>query len=82
MGVPILDWKDAKIYKPTYMGMSDPVLCLLDDGIICVAQYDADRGEWYDAEQDEYFRNVVWFFDFTLPHGWKMSDLYDKGVSE
>jgi hypothetical protein len=63
------------------MGMSDPVLCLLNDGIICVAQYDAERGEWYDAEQDDYFNNVEWFFDFTLPHGWKMSDIYDKGVS-
>lgn len=68
-------WHDAKIDKPTTI---DPVIGLTSDGRIVIVQYDerAIYGKWYEPSCDESYDNVVFWSDFGVPHGWKISDDY------
>ena len=76
------EWHDARVEKPkTYNdGLSDLVLCLTDDGLVIVAEWNGTW--WYDPERDETFGNVVWWFDFPVPSGFKFSDLYERRAKE
>lgn len=68
-------WHDAKIEKPA---TSDPMLCLTSNGYITIAQYNYKKsiGQWEELARGDSYDNVVWWSDFKLPRGWKMSDDY------
>lgn len=75
-------WHDSAIDKPTN---PDPVLGLTSEGYIVIVQWKDEFGKfpkrWYELSRDEEFSDVVWWSsDFTLPHGWKISDDYYEGV--
>ncbi|MBR1904873.1 MAG: hypothetical protein IJ819_00220 [Clostridiales bacterium] len=67
-------WKDAKIDKPTKY---DLVLVCTDNGCVVIAQWDGST--WWDSDTGDSFGGVQHFAEFTLPHGWKISDHYYEG---
>ena len=77
------EWRVNKIEKPkAFNGLSDPMLCLLSDGRPCVASWNEKRGFWQDLETGDTFGDVIWWFDFVLPHGYKLSEIYYKEEGE
>ena len=62
------EWHDARVERPT----------VYNDGLAIVAEWNGTW--WYDPERDETFGNVVWWFDFCVPSGFKFSDLYERGA--
>ena len=67
-------WSDARVDKPKN---EDPVIALTSNGCIVVAQWDGSK--WWDTDTGEDFGGVQYFAEFTLPHGWKISDHYYRG---
>ncbi len=74
-------WHDAKIEQPK---TTDPVIGLTSNGYVVTVQYYPKRiiGKWYELATDEYFDAVDWWADYTLPHGWHISDDYYEGEDE
>ena len=67
-------YSDARIDKPK---SEDPVIVLTSNGCIVVAQWDGSK--WWDADTGEDFGGAQYFAEFTLPHGWNISDHYYRG---
>lgn len=67
-------WSDARVDKPKN---EDPVIVLMSNGCIVVAQWDGSK--WWDVDTGEDFGGAQYFAEFTLPHGWKISDHYYRG---
>ena len=67
-------WKDAKIDKPTKY---DLVLVCTTNGCVVIAQWDGST--WWDSDTGDSFGGVQYFAEFTLPHGWEISDHYYEG---
>ena len=65
------NWEDARVNKPKCI---DPVLVCTSDGLNHVAQWDGYK--WTDANTGDDIGGVEYFYDYTLPAGWKISDSY------
>jgi len=70
-------WKDARIDKPVEY---DLVLVCTSNGCVVIAQWDGSK--WWDSDTGEDFGGVQYFTEFSLPHGWKISDHYYRGDDE
>ena len=66
-------WKDAKIDKPA---INDIVIVCTSNGCVVLAQWDGS--EWWHTYTGENFNGVQYFAEFSLPHGWNISDHYYK----
>lgn len=66
-------WKDAKIDKPA---IDDIVIVCTSNGCVVLAQWDGSK--WWDIDTGDDFGGAQYFEEFSLPHGWNISDHYYK----
>lgn len=72
-------WKDYKTEKPvTFDGLSALMLVETSDGRVITAVYVLNRDMWYSHESQEFFGDVVAWWDFPLSTGFKLSPIYEE----
>lgn len=72
-------WNDYRVEKPkTVDGISALMLVACSDGRVITAVYVSARDMWFSHESREYFGDVVAWWDFPVPTGFKLSPIYEE----